>query len=74
MRLALRTEGDCKVAYYAQRDTMDQAIRLGSIHIGVVHQRPQRWFEWLKLMQGIAEDLSAEATGARPGWRPARPA
>ena len=66
-RLAMRVEGDWWVAYYALPDTMDDALRLGSIHMSIVENRDRKE-EFLLLMRTAVGDLIESKTGVRPQW------
>ena len=68
-RLALRVEGDEWVAYYARTTTMDGALRIGSIHIRIVEQRPARKQEFMDLMRRALDDILRDVTGAQPSWQ-----
>lgn len=67
-RLALRVEGQWWCAYYAQTDTMDRAIRLGKVHMGVVADE-QRKQAFIDLMSSFVGELIEQATGHHPDWR-----
>lgn len=62
-RLSLREEGDEWVAYYAQADTMDDAIRLGSILIKFPLQHPKIKDAFIALMRDVVSTAIAEVTG-----------
>jgi hypothetical protein len=66
-RLALRTEGDNWVAYYALSDTMKGAIFLGSIKIRFV-QTEARKRQFMMMMREAVADILQEITGERPTW------
>jgi hypothetical protein len=66
-RLALRSEGDLWVAYYALPKTMEGAIFLGSIQLRFV-QDPVRKSTFMDLMQEAVSDIIEEITGERPTW------
>lgn len=66
-RLALRSEGDFWVAYYALPDTMDGAVLLGSIAMRFVQDKNRkRLFQML--MQEAVADLLEGYYGTRPHW------
>jgi hypothetical protein len=66
-RLALRIEGDEWVAYYAVPDSMQGALRIGSIALGAV-ALPARKAGFLELMREVVGDIIEETTGTRPVW------
>lgn len=66
-RLALRVEGDVWRAYYAMPGTMDGALHLGSVSIGLV-QDPKRRDQFVAFMRDVVADLIERATGTRPVW------
>lgn len=55
-RLAMRVEGDNWVAYYAMPDTMDGAIWLGSVKMGIVRD-PDRKRAFMDLMKSAVGDF-----------------
>jgi hypothetical protein len=55
VRLAIRTEGDRIVAYFAKPSTMEGAHFLASIHRGVVQRQPGLFDEWKELLKKITE-------------------
>lgn len=57
-------------AYFAMPDTMDDAILLGSLHMGVVTMLPERKEAFLSLMRDVVADLIEEQIGVRPTNRP----
>lgn len=66
-RLAMRVEGDWWVAYYAMPETMDGAIELARIDMGiVVDPRPKSAF--MDIMRGAVTDIIKERCGATPQW------
>jgi len=56
-RLALRVEGDWWVAYYAMPKTMDKAIELGRIKMGIVESNPERKELFMDLMRSAIAEL-----------------
>lgn len=67
-RLALRTEGDYWNAYYAQPDTMQDAIHLGSIRMSLVTNSETCKLAFMSLMQEAVADLLKVATGKIASW------
>jgi hypothetical protein len=67
-RLALRHEGDNWVAYYALSDSMQDAIFLGSIHMGALVGHPRRKQLFMDMMKDIVSDIIQQNTGERPTW------
>jgi len=51
-RLALRSEGEWWNAYFARRDTMQDAILLGSIRLRIVENDEQAKRQFMRLMKG----------------------
>jgi hypothetical protein len=66
-RLALRTEGNLWVAYYALLDTMEGALFLGSIRLQFVEDA-ERKLVFMALMKEAVSDILEENTGERPLW------
>jgi hypothetical protein len=66
-RLAMRVEGDWWAAYYAEADTMEGALWLGSIRLKLVERRDRR-AAFLALMRDVVADLIEEVAGRRPDW------
>lgn len=67
-RLALRQHDDWWVAYYGLPETMDLAIKLGSIRIGGVVGNDKNKKAFINLMREMVADLIEEETGERPIW------
>ena len=67
-RLALRREGGLWAAYFAENDTMDGAIFLGSIAIGAVTDNPERKKVFTDLMRDIVTDVFTDQIGETPEW------
>lgn len=72
-RLAFRQEGNQWVAYFADSDTMENAIWIASIHMGAV-RNPERRQQFIDLARGSVGDFMEDRLGARPGWEGERPA
>lgn len=70
VRLALRVEGDWWVAYVAQADTMNGAMRLGSILLGIVENSPERKQAFMAFMKDAMSDAIKHVFGHSPKWRP----
>ena len=68
-RIALRQEGEFWTAYYAQTDTMDGAILLGSIRLSTVLESPERKEAFINLMRSIVSEILEGATGLVPTWK-----
>jgi len=66
-RLALRDEGDRWTAYFADQDTMDDAIWLGSVLLKLV-ENPERRQQFIDLMTCWVADLLQPLCGERPTW------
>lgn len=67
-RLAIRGEGNLLKAYYAQPDTMDGAVFLGSIQLAFVIDNEDRKQRFMKLMQDSLSDILEEEMGVQPEW------
>jgi hypothetical protein len=66
-RLALRSEGNLWVAYYAMPETMDGAIFLGSIQLRFVQDKTRKAV-FMELMRQAVSDILEEIMGERPTW------
>lgn len=66
-RLAMREEGENWNAYYAMPDTMEGAIYLGSIRLGLV-ARKDRKRAFMSLMRECVSDIIEQKAGVRPKW------
>lgn len=66
-RLAMRHEGKWWNAYYAQTDTMQGAILLGSVGIHFV-ETPERRDQFIAFMREAVADIIEETSGTRPRW------
>jgi len=66
-RLALRQEGDKWVGYFAQTNTMEGALWLGSIAMGAV-QDAKRKQVFMDLMRSVVADIIEDKMGVRPTW------
>jgi hypothetical protein len=67
-RIALRVEGEMWVAYFAQSETMADAIALGSIRLHVARENEEHRRAFIDLMSAIVGDKIEEAFGMRPIW------
>jgi hypothetical protein len=68
-RLALRDEGEFWVAYFARsQDSMDGAIKLGSIRMSIVRGDRQMKQRFMELMQISYEQAVIDVTGQIPTW------
>jgi hypothetical protein len=74
VRLALRAEGDKWNAYITKPDTMDGAIRVGSIALRFVEGNQKRKDAFIALMTEPLAEMMKEMYGEKPSWeqRPAR--
>lgn len=66
-RLAFRVEGDWWVAYYAKPDTMDDAIEMGRIAMGIVQDR-ERKDMFMSLMKHALEGFFADRGTPVESW------
>jgi hypothetical protein len=55
-RLAMRVEGNWWVAYYAMPETMDKAIELGRIQMGIVRDEDRKQ-AFMEIMKSAINDL-----------------
>ena len=67
-RLALRQEGDDWVAYYADKNTMLDAIELGRIRMAIVVKSQELKEQFMGLMRVAVDDMIEERFGIRPTW------
>jgi hypothetical protein len=65
-RLAMRQEGSEWVAYWAKPDTMDGAIKLGSIALLVVKNDQRRTDAFMDIFRSYIVDVFKETTGITP--------
>ena len=72
-RLAMRVEGDWWVAYYALPNTMDGALKLGSIRMGIVIDW-QRKELFMSMMKDAVSEIIKGGFGADVEWPDPRPA
>lgn len=73
-RLAMREEGEVWKAYYAEAETMKDAVFLGSIRMGAIRGNEARKEAFMLLMRGLVADLLEGVTGTRPSWTEPQPA
>jgi hypothetical protein len=64
-RLAMRTVEDHWVAYYAMPGTMEGAIELGRIRMGLI-EREERRQEFVNVMSNVVADIIERTAGKRP--------
>lgn len=72
-RIALRVEGDFYNAYYALPDSMEGAIFLGCIRMGVIKNDDLRRAQFLDFIRAVIEDLMKTA-GQDVVWGGEQPA
>jgi len=65
-RLAMRVEGHWWVAYFAAPDTMDKAVEMGRIAMGVVTRNQEHKEAFMTLMRGALDDFLELKLGVRP--------
>lgn len=73
-RLAMRREGDNWNAYYAEENTMDGAIYLGSIRIVLVENDDGLKDGFKDLMRSVVDNVIEGALGSKPEWIGEKPA
>ena len=66
-RLAMRVEGDWWVAYYALPDTMEDALELARIQMGIVADFSAKQI-FMALMRDAVSDIIKEKIGVAPEW------
>jgi hypothetical protein len=64
----MREEGENWNAYYAMTGTMQGAIPLGSIRMGVIILNPKLKNDFLQLMRAAVGDIIEKKVGVRPIW------
>ena len=67
-RLTMRVEGDNWTAYFADTDTMNDAVWLGSVKMNIIHEHPDRREAFIGLMRDAVADIIEQKTGYRPEW------
>lgn len=67
-RLAFRTQGNFWHAYFAPLDSMEGALLMGTIGIGVIENSPHRKQQFMDLMKGIFDDFCQDQFKAKPIW------
>lgn len=72
-RLAMRVEGDWWVAYYALPETMNDAVELGRIRMGIVAEWSAKEI-FMALMRDAVAAMLKETTGETPEWKEPWPA
>lgn len=72
-RLAFREEGNMWVCYYAEPGTMEGALVLGTIAMGLVSSTEARdaFIEAMRIAAGV---VLQETTGCEPVWNDPEPA
>jgi hypothetical protein len=68
-RLALRAEGENWNAYYAEPNTMEGAVFLGSIRMAAVVDNPDRKQAFMAIMQDVVGEFIEHVVGERPTWK-----
>jgi hypothetical protein len=67
-RLAFRREGDNVNAYWAQTETMAEAMLLGSISVVICDRQVGIFDRFKDLMRDVMSEATFQATGVRPVW------
>lgn len=73
-RIAFREEGHMWNAYYAQNDTMKDALFLGSIRLKTVRSNVERRDRFIQLMRETVSEAMEESLGVAPYWKEPVPA
>ena len=73
IRLAMRAEGNWWVAYMAQSDTMDGAIELGRVNIGIA-EYPEQKQAFMDLMKSVMSYAIKSVYAQTPDWNEPQPA
>lgn len=66
-RLAFRVEGDKWACYFARPDTMEGAVWMGSVMMGIVQDRERKEM-FMALMRHALKEFLEEKTGGKIGW------
>ena len=66
-RLAMRQEGGNWVAYYAVKETMKDAVFIGSIRMAAIMRNRERKSAFMDMMRDIVADIIEESAGGRCG-------
>jgi PRTRC genetic system protein C len=67
-RLAMRVEGNFWGAYYAQAGSMEGAVPLGTIGMGIVSRDETKRDRFFNLMRDAVADFIEDKTGQKPTW------
>jgi hypothetical protein len=67
-RLAFREEGEYWNAYFAAEHTMDGALLLGSIRLGVARHSPEIRAAFMKLVQSVFDEAAYALIGKAAIW------
>lgn len=67
-RLAMRQEGMSWNAYYAENDTMEDAIFLGSIQMAIVERSAEMKAKFMQLMREVIRSAFLQGSDAAPDW------
>ena len=67
-RIAFREEGSLWVAYYADLETMEGALYLGSVQLKLVRDSDERKSRFMELMRDGVSAILLEQGGERPVW------
>ena len=65
-RVAFRVEGDRWVAYWADLQSMDGAVFIGSIRMGAVKRFAHHRDHFMALMRDVIADICEDEFGQRP--------
>lgn len=67
-RIAFREEGNLWAAYFAQDDTMEGAVFLGSIRLRPVEADPELKGSFMDAMKRVVNFAFSEELGVVPEW------
>jgi hypothetical protein len=73
-RLAFRREGPHWTAYWAEPDTMQNAVWLGAVPIAVAERHPDLRERWMTLMRDLVTVILREQGVPLAGWGGEQPA
>lgn len=74
-RIAFRVEGDFWNVYFAQSDTMEDSLLLGTIRMSIVEEFPARKQQLMDLMRAVVSDMIGSIVKQAPVvWKEPVPA
>jgi hypothetical protein len=67
-RLAFRGEGEFVNCYFADNDTLAEAILVGSLRLAVVEKHPEAFEQFKELMTQVLISACRDAIGVEPAF------